>query len=95
MNFTFLQSANSPNHSSTTKHKHVEKHYKLGQDYKDEIIDLLEKLMSITSWEEALARAITEILEYNWFKKFPQLYEKLNNISLWPAQSILAFYQNK
>ncbi|MBN3944650.1 SNF2-related protein [Nostoc sp. NMS9] len=64
----------------------AENYYKLGQDYKDEIIGLLEKLMSITSWEEALARAIAEILECNWFKEFPQLYEKLNNISLWPAQ---------
>ncbi|MBW4688315.1 MAG: hypothetical protein KME40_25305 [Komarekiella atlantica HA4396-MV6] len=64
----------------------AENYYKSGQDYKDGIIDLLEQLMRITSWEEALARAIAEILECNWFKGFPQLYEKLNNVSLWPAQ---------
>lgn len=64
----------------------AENYYKLARGYKEDIIDLLEKLIDVTSWQEALARAIAEILECSWFKEFPELYEKLNNINLWPIQ---------
>ena len=60
--------------------------YERGQDYTDGIQDLLRQLLRVTGWEEALARAIKELLEGPWFKEFPELYEKLNQIPLWPSQ---------
>ena len=50
------------------------------------MIRLLEQLIRITSWQEALARAISALVEDNWFKDFPELNYKLNSMSLWPSQ---------
>jgi energy-coupling factor transporter ATP-binding protein EcfA2 len=60
--------------------------YEQGKDYKDGIINLLKQLLEVTSWEEALARAIAELIDGNWFNELPELRKKLKNINLWPSQ---------
>ncbi len=62
--------------------------YNLGKNYKDKILELLANLLKITTWEEALARAITELIDRNWYRDFPDLYVKLNSLKLWPSQRI-------
>ena len=61
-------------------------YYEAREDYKEEIVDLLEKLLKVTKWEEALARAISELLEGKWFTELSQLYSQIENIKLWPFQ---------
>ena len=61
-------------------------YYEAGEDYKEGIIDLLEQLLKVTKWEEALARAISELLEGKWFTELSQLYKQIDSIKLWPFQ---------
>ncbi len=64
----------------------AEHFWQMGGDYKQEIIDLLRRLLSLVTWEEALARAIAEILEGSWLQKYPQVFDLLNNVQIWPSQ---------
>ena len=52
-------------------------YYEDSQSYDDKIIDLLERLIQNVTWEEALARAIAEILEGQWLKEYKDILEKL------------------
>ena len=63
-----------------------ENFFEIGTDFTKEIIELLEQLLSVTSWQETLARAINELLEGNAFENDPDLLEKINNNNLWPSQ---------
>ena len=66
--------------------KIINNYLRNGQDYNTKIINLLEKLLLIVSWQEALARAIYELLENENFNDYPILLEELNKINLWPSQ---------
>jgi len=66
----------------------AENYYLLGRNYNEDIIALLKQLLSITPWEEALARAISELLDKPWLSDIPELYHKLNSLKLWPSQRI-------
>jgi superfamily II DNA or RNA helicase len=66
----------------------AEFYYNSAEDYNDCLIDLLQKLLKDVTWEEALARAIAEILESKWMKDYPVLYNALLNHQLWPSQKI-------
>lgn len=73
----------------------AENFYRQGADYTEDIIKLLQQLLSLVSWQEALARAITELVDGNWFDELPELHEKISSISLWPLQQtslLQAFY---
>ena len=59
---------------------------KHGIDYNDKIISLLEQLLLIVSWQEALARAIAELLEDKHLNDYPELLKELNGVNLWPSQ---------
>nr|WP_295922239.1 SNF2-related protein [uncultured Dyadobacter sp.] len=65
-----------------------EYYYSKGNDYNEELIDLLKKLFKDANWEEALARAIAEILESKWMRDYPVLYQALMSQELWPSQKI-------
>lgn len=64
----------------------AENYYSLAKDYNAEIIELLKNLLKVVTWEEALARAIAELLDGNWYKDIPELFSTLNSIKLWPSQ---------
>lgn len=58
----------------------------LSTDYTKGILQLLHRVVEVVQWQEALARAIVELVEDNWFKELPELYEKLNSANLWSFQ---------
>ncbi len=66
----------------------AENYFDISDDYNSEIIELLTKLLKDATWEEALARAIAEILESKWMKDFPILYQAIVSNELWPSQKI-------
>ena len=66
----------------------AEYYYGIAQDYNQGLIDLFTKLLKDATWEEALARAIAEILESKWMKDFPVLYQALITHNLWPSQKM-------
>lgn len=66
----------------------AENYYLLGKPYNEAIIDLLKALLKLTTWQEALARAISELLDKQWLNDIPELYNKLNSLKLWPSQRI-------
>ncbi|RZJ36558.1 MAG: hypothetical protein EOO51_00115 [Flavobacterium sp.] len=50
------------------------------------IIDLLQQLISKVSWQEALARAIAEMVEGNWLEDYRNIITQLEKTALWPTQ---------
>lgn len=60
--------------------------YSTANNYNEEIIELLHQLLRFTSWKEALARAIHELLEGDWIKNYPENFPDINTLSLWPSQ---------
>ena len=56
-----------------------------GEDFCDGLIELLEKLLKVVDWQEALARSCTELLEGEWAKKYLD-NNYLSTETLWPSQ---------
>ncbi|PSB65041.1 hypothetical protein DSM107010_61400 [Chroococcidiopsis cubana SAG 39.79] len=48
----------------------AESYWRLGRDYNNELIVLLEDLLNVVTWQEALARACAELLEGEWAKRY-------------------------
>ena len=63
-----------------------ERIWELGKDYKDELIELLKKLLSKVGWQEALARACAELLEGEWAKQYQMTSYFGDENSFWPSQ---------
>lgn len=66
----------------------AEYYYNDADDYNQELIELFNKLLKDATWEEAIARAVAEILESKWMKDYPVLYQALITHKLWPSQKI-------
>ena len=66
----------------------AENYFDFSDDFNEGIKELLRKLLKDATWEEALARAIAEILENKWMKDFHVLYQALINKELWPSQKL-------
>jgi superfamily II DNA or RNA helicase len=64
----------------------AENYWSLGEEYNQDLLDLLKQLLRVVSWQEALGRACGELLEGEWAKQ----YIKTSNVSsgneLWPSQ---------
>ncbi|MEM8937884.1 MAG: SNF2-related protein [Bacteroidota bacterium] len=54
-------------------------------DY-DKIIELLKALIQKVTWQEALARAIAEVIEGGWLNQYKELFHKLEKTNLWSTQ---------
>lgn len=52
----------------------------------DQIVALLERLLQAVTWQEALARAVSELLEGDWIKHYPRLFRTAGERPLWPSQ---------
>lgn len=60
--------------------------WRRGRDFRLELVDLLSRLLSVVSWEEALGRAATEILEGEWADIANGEPNAPEGASLWPSQ---------
>lgn len=64
----------------------AEKFYSMAKPYNKQAIELLQNLIQPVTWEEALARAIAEVIEGTWLADYQQLFSELNKARLWPTQ---------
>jgi superfamily II DNA or RNA helicase len=64
----------------------AESFYEDSTIYNDKLIALLETLIGDATWQEALARAIAEMLEGNWLNEYKEIISKLSGAKLWPTQ---------
>ncbi|MEK6780588.1 MAG: SNF2-related protein [Bacteroidota bacterium] len=64
----------------------AENFYKQATLFNDEIKELLKELIQQVTWQEALARAIAEVIEGDWLREYTELYDKLQKSKLWPTQ---------
>ena len=60
---------------------------KQARDFDEQMIELLQLLLKRVSWQEALSRAVAEILEGDWMKKYPSIIDSINRFKLWPTQN--------
>ena len=61
-------------------------YWEKGVDYNDQLIALLEQLLRVVSWQEALARACAEVLEGDWAKRYLETQLLPGDSALWPSQ---------
>ena len=57
-----------------------------GLPYDTELLALLEKLLRVVSWQEALARASAELLEGEWAREYLEAQLYVGDLPLWPSQ---------
>lgn len=64
----------------------AENYWTMSEDYNAQLIALLEKLLRVVSWKEALARACAELLEGEWAERYIRGEYLAGSGSLWPSQ---------
>jgi hypothetical protein len=64
----------------------AENYWHMGEPYKHELIALLQKLLRIVEWREALARACAELLEGEWAQTYLRGEYLPQEGQLWPSQ---------
>jgi hypothetical protein len=64
----------------------AENYWDLGDDYNEQLLALLEKLLKVSSWQEALGRACGELLEGDWAQKYIKSHILSSGRELWPSQ---------
>lgn len=60
--------------------------WSIGVDYTSELLALLERLLRVVTWQEALARASAELLEGEWAQAYFRGQYLPDEGSLWPSQ---------
>lgn len=64
----------------------TENYWRAARPMDAEIVALLERLLQAVTWEEALARAVSELLDGEWIKNYPRLFQTAGERPLWPSQ---------
>lgn len=64
----------------------AENYWQLGRDYNSELIELLDRLLRLVTWAEALARACAELLEGDWAQAYLRGEYLPEEGKLWPSQ---------
>jgi hypothetical protein len=64
----------------------AENYWKAGAPYDQALLALLEKLLRVVTWEEALARASAELLEGDWVRDYLKGQRYMGDLPLWPSQ---------
>lgn len=64
----------------------AEEIWKLGRDYNAELIELLEQLLEVVGWRDAIIRAGLELLEGQWAGRYLRDRHLSEDARLWPAQ---------
>jgi hypothetical protein len=63
-----------------------ENYWDMGRDFNDQLIDLLNQLLRLVPWQEALARAAAEVLEGEWAQQYLRGEYLPGDSTLWPSQ---------
>lgn len=66
----------------------AEQIWELGTGYNAELVELLEQLLDMVGWKDALARAATELLAGEWADRFLAGQYLADDASLWPSQKL-------
>lgn len=66
----------------------AENYWSMGTDYTQELLALLQQLLRVVTWQEALARACAELLEGEWARRYLQHQLGLGDTRLWPSQQV-------
>jgi len=61
-------------------------YWEMGVGYNDQLISLLEQLLQVVTWQEALARACAEVLEGDWARRYLEIQMMPGDLPLWPSQ---------
>jgi len=64
----------------------AENFWNMGEDYGSELIRLLEELLKVVSFEEAVGRASAELLEGKWAARYLNQLGEMMDSPLWPSQ---------
>lgn len=62
----------------------AQNYVRMAQPIDDEVTRLLEQLLQAVTWQEALARGASELLEGEWIHRYPDLVSNVG--TLWPSQ---------
>lgn len=65
----------------------AESYWQAGEDFTDALRDLLQQLLQVVRWQEALARACVELLEGQWAERYLEGRADMRETSLWPSQA--------
>jgi len=66
----------------------AENYWQIGTDYTQDLLALLDQLLRVVSWQEALARACAELLEGEWAARYLEHQLELGDTRLWPSQQL-------
>ena len=66
----------------------AEQFWALGKDYNEQLIELLEQLLRLVPWQEAIARASAELLEAEWAQRYLRGEYLPGDAALWPSQRL-------
>jgi superfamily II DNA or RNA helicase len=64
----------------------AEQIWDLGRDFNERLIELLEALLQVVGWRDALARASLELLEGDWAGRYLRERYLAEDAKLWPSQ---------
>jgi superfamily II DNA or RNA helicase len=64
----------------------AENYWGAGNDASEELLSLLEALLRVVPWQEALGRACLELLDGDWARDYLQRYSMPGDAELWPSQ---------
>lgn len=64
----------------------AERYWQVGKDFSQQLVALLEQLLQVVTWQEALARACAELLEGRWASRYLGRQLDLGDTQLWPSQ---------
>ncbi len=64
----------------------AEQIWALGRDFNERLIELLEALLQVVGWRDALARASLELLEGDWAGRYLRERYLAEDARLWPSQ---------
>ncbi len=63
-----------------------ENYWDIATDWNAELRALLDAMLRVVGWREALSRACGDLLEGEWAKRYLDDLERVSSTSLWPSQ---------
>jgi hypothetical protein len=63
-----------------------ENYWQIATPWNEQLRALLDAMLRVVGWREALARAAADLLEGEWAKRYLDDLERVSSTSLWPSQ---------